>query len=39
MRAEALLARAYNHFMLVNLWAKHYNPATAESDLGIPYVT
>lgn len=39
LRAEALLARAYNHFMLVNLWAKHYNPATAESDLGIPYVT
>ncbi|AJA68048.1 putative outer membrane protein [Myroides odoratimimus] len=39
LRAEALLARAYNHFMLVNLWAKSYNPATAESDLGVPYVT
>lgn len=39
LRAEALLTRAYNHFMLVNLWAKHYNPATAESDMGVPYVT
>lgn len=39
LRAEALLARAYNHFMLVNLWAKHYNPATAASDLGVTYMT
>ncbi|WP_278021699.1 RagB/SusD family nutrient uptake outer membrane protein [Flavobacterium ginsengisoli] len=38
-RGEALMARAYSHFMLVSLWAKRYNPATAESDLGIPYVT
>lgn len=37
-RGEALLARAYAHFMLVNLWSKTYNPATADSDLGIPYV-
>ncbi len=36
---EALIARAYCHFMLVNLWCSTYNPATAESDLGIPYVT
>ncbi len=36
---EALLARAYCHFMLVTLWSKSYNPATAENDLGIPYVT
>lgn len=35
---EALLARAYAHFMLVNLWGKTYNPATAKTDLGIPYV-
>ncbi|MGL4583391.1 MAG: RagB/SusD family nutrient uptake outer membrane protein [Flavobacterium sp.] len=39
LRAEALLARAYNHFMLVNLWAKSYDATTAESDLGVPYVT
>ncbi|WBX76806.1 RagB/SusD family nutrient uptake outer membrane protein [Tenacibaculum ovolyticum] len=36
--AEALIARAYAHFMLVNFWAKPYDPATASSDLGIPYV-
>jgi len=36
---EALVTRAYHHFMLVNLWGKHYDPATASSDLGIPYVT
>ncbi|MDL2231258.1 RagB/SusD family nutrient uptake outer membrane protein [Porphyromonadaceae bacterium OttesenSCG-928-L07] len=38
-KAEALLCRAYNHFMLVNLWAKHYDAATASTDLGVPYVT
>lgn len=37
-KGEALLARAYAHFMLVNLWGKHYNPSSADSDLGIPYV-
>ncbi|WP_372642000.1 RagB/SusD family nutrient uptake outer membrane protein [Ancylomarina sp.] len=36
---EALIARAYCHFMLVNLWSPTYNPATAKTDLGIPYVT
>ena len=38
-RGEALVARAYAHFMLVNLWAKTYNPATAAQDPGIPIVT
>lgn len=37
-KGEALLVRAYNHFMLVNLFAKHYNPTTAATDPGIPYV-
>lgn len=37
-KGEALLARAYAHFMLVNFWAKAYNQETANSDLGIPYV-
>lgn len=37
-KGEALLARAYSHFMLVNFWAKHYDPATASTDKGIPYV-
>ncbi|OOG77604.1 RagB/SusD family nutrient uptake outer membrane protein [Flavobacterium sp. A45] len=38
-KGEALLARAYAHFMLVTLWSNRYNPATADKDLGIPYVT
>jgi len=38
-KAEALVARAYSHFMLVNIFAKFYDPATASSDAGIPYVT
>lgn len=39
LRGEALVMRAYCHFMLVNLFAKHYDKETAASDLGIPYVT
>jgi hypothetical protein len=39
VKGEALLTRAYGHFMLVNLFAKHYDQNTASSDLGIPYVT
>lgn len=38
-KGEALLTRAYAHFMLVSLWSNRYNPATAAADLGIPYVT
>lgn len=38
VRAEALLCRAYAHFMLVNIFAKQYNKQTAASDLGVPYV-
>jgi starch-binding outer membrane protein, SusD/RagB family len=38
-KGEALLARAYSHFMLVTLFAKIYDPATAASEPGIPYVT
>lgn len=38
-RGEALVTRAYAHFMLVNLFAKSYNPSTASSDMGVPYVT
>jgi starch-binding outer membrane protein, SusD/RagB family len=38
VEAEALLTRAYGHFMLVNLFAKHYNAQTADDDAGIPYV-
>jgi len=39
LRGEALLVRSYCHFMLVNIFGKHYNPSTASTDLGITYVT
>ena len=32
---EAYALRAYNHFELVNLYGRPYNPATASSDRGI----
>lgn len=38
-KGEALITRAYNHFMLVSLWGNRYNPATAATDLGVPYIT
>ncbi|MDQ3395838.1 MAG: RagB/SusD family nutrient uptake outer membrane protein [Bacteroidota bacterium] len=38
VKGEALLARAYNHFMLVNIFAQHYDALTANKDMGIPYV-
>ena len=37
-RGEALMARAYSHFMLVSIFSQRYNPATAKTDLGIPYI-
>lgn len=37
-RGEAFMARAYSHFMLVSVFSQRYNPATASTDLGIPYV-
>lgn len=36
---EALVARAYAHFMLVNIFSNCYDSATAGTDPGIPYVT
>jgi len=38
-RGEALLCRAYAHFILVNLFAQHYSAQNASSDAGIPYIT
>lgn len=38
VKGEALLARAYGHFMLVNLFAEHYDASTASRDMGVPYV-
>lgn len=33
--AEARVLRAFDHFVLVNTFANHYNPATAATDGGI----
>lgn len=38
IRGEALLCRAYHHFILANTFCQPYAESTAESDLGIPYV-
>ncbi|PSL29744.1 RagB/SusD family nutrient uptake outer membrane protein [Chitinophaga ginsengisoli] len=38
-KGEALVARAYSHFMLVSLFSKTFDAATANIDMGIPYVT
>lgn len=38
-KGEALVARAYAHFMLVTLFAEVYDPANAAASPGIPYVT
>lgn len=37
-KAEARLIRAYLHWLLVNIYAKQYDEATAEQEGGIPYV-
>lgn len=36
-RAEALLCRAYAHFMLINIFCNNYNSQTSSTDLGLPY--
>ncbi len=38
IKGEARLIRAYGHFMLVNVFAPHYDFETASSTLGIPYI-
>lgn len=37
-KGEALITRAYSHFVLVNVFSKHYNSKTSHTDLGIPYM-
>lgn len=37
-KGEALITRAYSHFVLVNMFCRHYNAGTSNSDLGIPYM-
>ncbi len=36
--AEARVHRAYAYLNLVNIYAKHYNPQTAATDLGVPII-
>lgn len=38
LKAEALLGRAFEYFYLMNLYSKPYDPATADKDLGVPFV-
>lgn len=38
LKGEALITRAYNHFILVNVFCQHYSPLYADQDLGIPYM-
>lgn len=37
-KGEALLCRAYAHFVLVNIFCQHYNEQNSTQDMGIPYV-
>ncbi len=37
-KGEALMARAYAHFMLVCLYSQFYDPAGSNQSMGIPYV-
>jgi hypothetical protein len=38
LKAEAYVLRAHFHYLSVNFFAKAYNPATAATDGGVPYV-
>ncbi|MDR2361412.1 MAG: RagB/SusD family nutrient uptake outer membrane protein [Prevotellaceae bacterium] len=37
-KGEALICRAYAHFILTNVFCQHYHPTLSETDLGIPYM-
>lgn len=39
LKAEALTLRAWSHYMILQKYAKAYNPATAESDPAVVYLT
>ena len=38
-KGEALVCRAYSHFILATTFCMPYNPETAANELGIPYIT
>ncbi len=37
-KGEALLCRAYNHFILANVFCQHYSVKHADQDLGVHYM-
>lgn len=37
-KGEALITRAYAHFLLVNIFCQHYNSESSATDLGITYM-
>jgi hypothetical protein len=37
-KGEALMCRAYAHFVLTNVFCMHYSPEHSDKDLGIPYM-
>lgn len=39
LRGEALLCRAYSHFILTNLFCQNFSKQHSQSDLGVPYIT
>lgn len=39
LKGEALVCRAYNHFVLANTFCQAYNPQSSTTDMGIPYAT
>ena len=39
LRGEALLCRAYAHFILTNLFCQNYSKQYSQTDLGVPYIT
>lgn len=38
IRAEALVGRAFEYLTLVNAYAKHFDPSSADTDPGVPLV-
>jgi SusD family. len=38
LRSEALVARAFQYFLLVNAYGRHYDKQTAATDYGVPIV-
>ena len=38
LKGEALMLRAFNHFLLINFYGLHYNDVTSETDPGIIYM-